>query len=255
MGQALPYFQGERPQESIVVEMVDDLTRIGRRASTQLVRLSDGGLGVRKRFFPGAERHFEREVEALRALGGIRPDLIPPILELGPDYLVIPYYAGKIDFGRFLGMPGIRYLPLPLLREIFGAAREFYEAGYVLLDFHMANIIVTPRDGIKFIDFEYAFNVGDLHRRIPFEESYTLCGPPPDWDDDLPFMRPTDGRHYQRSWRYNTGLTAHSLLNDPAWLQHLKRTAFFPVRLATTFRRRVADRIWQAIRRRLRRAS
>ncbi|MEX2115096.1 MAG: hypothetical protein WD845_18015, partial [Pirellulales bacterium] len=191
-------------------------TRAGRRAKIELVAWQ-GGLAVKKTFKPQQERFCQREITALRDLHPLVPQ-VPSLLDAGDSSLTIPYYEHVSDYRRSSG----KLLPLAVAKQAIAALRNVYDAGYALIDASIDNVLIDRREGLKLIDFEFAYR---YERKPPrFEDSYDIAGPPRDFPADVPIQ---GGNSYDRSWRPYIGLSLRSLLEDPLWLQHLKRASYF----------------------------
>ncbi len=135
-------------------ELVRDLTTDGRRAITHLIRTPQGKLIVWKRFHAGCNANVQREVAALRSLSLIDDyDVIPPLLDVGDDYFVIPYYADVLRKGGLLYRLGLRLMPLGVLRRVFAALRHFYGHGYELLAVCPHHALVDESGKVTCIDF------------------------------------------------------------------------------------------------------
>lgn len=190
------------------------LTHRGRRAKVEVIEYR-GGLAVRKTFRPGFERFAEREAFAMRTFSPHRPE-IPPLLEAGSDYVIFPYYQDAIRFTDG------QILPLWVAKQCVDLMRFFWEQGYSMIDFQPSNLLIHPTEGLKVFDFEF------LHRYetrpATFEACYELAGLPDDFDGDRPRWGAGRAGGYRNEWEPFVGLDLRSLLDDPTWLQHLKRT-------------------------------
>lgn len=191
-------------------------TRAGRRAKIELVE-RQRVLAVKKTFKPGYERFCEREVAALRDLHPVVPE-VPRLLEASESSVTIPYYERASDYQRSSG----KLLPLSIARQAIGALRKVYDAGYALIDASIDNILVDRTEGLKLIDFEFAHRYE--HKPATFESAYDIAGPPSSFTGDQPIQ---GGNSYDRNWRPYIGLSLHSLLHDPTWLQHVKRATYY----------------------------
>ncbi len=217
----------DMPDRKAEYEVVRDLTRKGRRSTVSLIRYRRGEYAVKKQFKTGCERAFRRELTALQQLAEIDDyDIIPSILEVGPDYFIIPYYTDSLRRDSFLFRCGLRLMPLRVVRRVFAALRCFYEHGYEILDVHPENILVDKAHGVTIIDLEFAYP-GAADPNVPFEESQTVLGPLPDFEHGLNYH----GRryYYDVHWELAAGLPPRSLIHDPLWLQYLKRIVFVPI--------------------------
>jgi hypothetical protein len=203
-------------QTSLEGEVIHQFQQRGRRAVVELIRQTDGDVVVRKKFRPGKEEYFRREINAIQELRKISPDTVPEILEIGSNFFTMPYYKMKLT--QKLKLP----LPVPALRKAFLSARQFFESGYVMLDFRPQNLIVTGRNDVKIIDYEYMFNCSDKEFFQKYNFHDFINGNIP----KFPFFRvfyDADGRKYFRSWGRSTALPLDSLLRDPLYLIYIKR--------------------------------
>ncbi|MFN3744216.1 MAG: hypothetical protein ACK4TL_05870 [Hyphomicrobiaceae bacterium] len=183
-------------------EVVRRLDRSGRRAIVELIRRSDGSLAVRKRFRPGKEAFFRRELRALTTLGRIFPDVVPAVLESGRNFVVMPYYA---DVRTRFGLP----MPVWALRKALLSAKAFFDHGFVLRDFRPHNLIIESGHRIKIVDYEDAFE-RDLDASTAHVGGFEILSPD----------------EFDLYWGRVAGLSLHSLMNDPLWLLYLKRWTF-----------------------------
>ena len=201
-----------------------------RFSTVMLIRRYDGCLAVKKSYQPGEQARFRREVRALRELAALdRHGVIPPLLEVGDDYFVIPYYSDSLRKSGFLWRLGYQVLPLHVAKRVFHSLRHFYDNGWELLDTGTLNVIHDEAQGTKLIDFEYAYP-GLADPGVPFEESPTVrghhlnCENGPASDNTSPWWNRLLHRgHYEISWFRGTALSLNSLLYDPLWLQQIKR--------------------------------
>lgn len=203
--------------------VIRDLTGFGRRAKVELIDYQ-GQWAVRKTFRPSQRRFLEREVFARKHLDSIKA--MPGLLAHGENWLITPYYADVLCLRTNDGL-----LPLRFVKEAFAASRAICQAGYLLLDFTPANILVDKREGLKLIDLEFLQPVDQQSPSLPAR--YGLGGVPPAFRGDLP-IGPVPS--YERDWQPRVGLSLQSLLDDSLPVQHLRRTVF---RLAG-LRRRLA---------------
>jgi hypothetical protein len=213
-----------------------DWTKGGRRARIEVV-LREGRIAVKKTFKPGMERFWRRETRALGELCGVVPQCAT-LLAADCPWLVMPCYNDVLRYRRSSG----KLLPLAVAREAIDALRGIYEAGYALLDASVDNLLVDRAEGLKLIDFEFCHKYEILPER--FEECWDVVGHPAEFAGDLPIQ---GSNTYTKNWRPYTGLSLESLLHDPAWLQHLKRAAFYTLRAHRYLPRRIRHS-WRALR-------
>jgi len=197
-------------------DVLVDVTKSGRRAKIEVMRY-EGRLVVKKTFKPQMLHFLEREVQFLTELGG-KIASVPPLVARGEDWFMIPFYHDVLAYRRSSG----KLLPLSVAKEAVGALREIYEAGYALIDASIDNLLVDRDEGLKLFDFEFS------HRyELPpdrFEQSYDIVSCPASFRGDLPIQ---GCNSYDRNWLPYIGLSLHSLLRDPPWLQQAKRAAYF----------------------------
>jgi len=208
------------------------LTRKGRRAKVELIDWN-GTLAVRKTFKAHAGRFWRREADAMRHLSRTIPE-IPPLLAVDEYSVVCPYYE---DVLRQRWSEG-QLLPLDVAKQAIEALRNIYEAGFALIDAHVENVLVDRQEGLKLIDFEFLYRYN--HRPKSFEQCYDMAGCPREFDGDLP---EEGGKSYATAWQPRIGLSLHSLLHDPTWLQHVKRASYAIVHQPRLLRNRV--RSWR----------
>ncbi len=195
-------------QEPVVLQ----LSAFRRRAKTEVIRF-DERLAVKKTFKSHQRSYCQREAWAMAHLSRV-VSAVPPLLATEGESVIYPYYNDVLRFRRSSG----RLLPLAVAKEAIAALRQVYDAGYALIDAHPENVIVDREHGVKLIDFEFLHQYDEKPAR--FEQSFDIIGCPADFGGSQP-----DGgaKSYARHWQPYIGLSLDSLLNDPTWLQHLKR--------------------------------
>jgi hypothetical protein len=202
-------------------EVIREFKHRGRRTVVQLVRQKDGRNVVRKIYRPGQEEYFNREIDALNSLKQINPDIVPEVLEVGPNYFTMPYY--KQIWTQRLKLP----LPVPAMKKVFAGANQFFERGYLMFDFSPQNLIVSGRNEVKIIDYEMFYNYAghDLIKKYSFT----------DFLDGKILRAPirenpaaVRGRKYYQRWGRFTAVPLNSVLNDPLYLVYLKRWIYGP---------------------------
>jgi len=213
-----------------------DLTKFGRRTKIELIEFH-GRLAVRKTFKVGCERFCRREERAMRELAPRVPQ-IPPLIEAGDRTVVYPYYDDVLRYERSSGW----LLPVDVARQAILALRGVYEAGYALVDASIDNVLIDRHEGLKLIDFEFLYGYDELP--ASFAESYDIAGCPADFAGDLPSG---GGKSYRRNWQPYVGLSLESLLHDPPWRQHLKRTIHVALRPHRYWPRRARFALRQAL--------
>ena len=195
------------------------LTRYGRRAKVELINFK-GQEAIKKTFKPLCESYRDREATALVVLSE-QVDEIPPLLADDENSVVVPYYDNVFDYQRSSG----KLVSLDVAKQAIAALRRVYDAGYALVDASLDNILIDRKQGMKLIDFEFAYRY--KQKPATFAESYDIVGCPADFDGD----RPVGGEStYNKNWLPYIGLSLDSLLHDPTWLQHVKRVAYVATR-------------------------
>lgn len=216
-------------------DVIRRMDRSGRRAIVELIRRADGSIVVRKRFRPGKEEFFRRELKALKALRTVCPDVVPDVLEVGGNYIVLPYYADtRTRLGGRLELP----IPVLALRKAFMSAKAFYDHGFVLADFRPHNLIIESRDQIKIIDYE------DVYERDANREPSDFFA--------LPMFRPDE---FDRCWGRAAGLSLQSLTHDPLWMLYSKRWTLGYANAATSALRKASRNAAKHIERRRQRMA
>lgn len=224
---------------SAAVELPGDvvcrLDRASRRAAVEVIRRHDGSLAVRKRFRPGKETYFQRELNALTTFGRVCPDVVPEVLEHGEGYIVMPLYADtRTRLGGRIELP----IPVPALRKAFLAAKTLFDHGFILNDFRPHNLIVQSSHEIKIIDFE------DIQER--------RTGEGPSDFSDLEIFQPDE---FDRAWGRAAGLPLDNLLNDPLWKLKMKRLTFGYLTSGVSALRKAQRSLARSIDRRRQRAA
>ena len=206
------------------------------RGHVELI-LYHGRYAVRKVYPEESAHYLAREYEIMQQFGGVRPE-IPEVLEKGQNYLIYPYYENNINiYTKPDGILPRRLMPLRIAKQALDVLRFLHEHGYAIIDFHPGNVLYSRKYGIKIIDYEYAQKyIGAIP---PFQASYALKGTPTDYKGDVPLSWPVGRSPYTVKWQPYTGLTLNSLLNDPVWLQHLKRTFFQVKRFIMIYAKRL----------------
>jgi len=183
--------------------VVKTLSRNVRRAKVELVEYK-GGLAVCKTFIPGREKYLEHEVLA-REVGANLPEIVP-ILERGPNYLILEYVKdAKIEHKSLfpLFVRG-KFLPLWVTKRVREIIRHYRKAGYALIDFSASSLMVDAAQNVKMIDFEF-FQPGDGP-----SESLVGCwawyGVPSSFKGDKPLFRAMNANPYKVYWLSRTGI-------------------------------------------------
>jgi hypothetical protein len=208
-------------------DIVSTLTGYGNRAKVELIRF-DGRLAVKKTFRRSGIAALNREVEFLNAFAG--RDEVPQILSTGPNFLIMPYYRPKTRAQRILGLRVPRAMKLDAIRQLAAFAKYVVSKGYDPIDMiPRNNVLVTEEDGLKVIDFEFAY----VHTGAPPppEHAYCFAGVPAGFAGTLPVSVGYLSNPYDSEWYPHTFLGLRSFLYDPPWLQQVKRSVNYPAYL------------------------
>jgi hypothetical protein len=188
---------------------------LGRRAKVEVVEGADRPV-VRKTFGPHALPHFRRELAALQELGPVVP-AVPEVCDVGDNWFTLPLFDDQL---RLSSTPGHRLVPLRHAREMVSVLRQVHAQGADLIDAKPQNFLLDPRRGLTLVDLEFChWYDGDPP---PFQASYSFAGVPEGFIGDVPYGETS----YRARWEPFVGLSLRSLLEDPIWLQHLRRNAF-----------------------------
>lgn len=211
-------------------EVVRDLTRTGVRAKIELIRYRDG-LAVKKTYRQTSLRFMDREAAFMDEVSPHRPEILP-VLERGPNYLIMPFVEGG-PLRRFLFGVGIpRLMALRHVRQVADLLRYLFSHGYDPIDLAPHNLLVDRAGNLTAIDFEF------VHRAdgpIEPERSACLNGLPDGFDGDWPLTArwwPERSKArmdpYRLRWLGYTALTRESFLHDRPPVQRLKRLWNYP---------------------------
>ena len=227
-------------------QRVTEVLSLGRRAKVEVLNGTAAPV-VRKTFAFHSLRYLRRELDGIDYLSP-HVDAIPCVLERGSNWFAMPLYRNQLDIADH---PNGSLIPLRHVHQMVRILRQVHEHGADLIDAKPQNFILDPDEGLKVIDLEFYYRYGAA--KPAFEENYSFTGAPIGFEGDIPYGEVS----YDLRWRPFVGLSLESLLHDPVWLQHLKRTWHrfgmvlrLPIRLARLLRRRVRELI-----RRLRRSS
>ena len=146
-------------------------------SKTELIKHEEG-LAVKKTFRLGKERFFKRERLAFKKLSK-ELDFIPPLLEEGEDYLIIPYLENILD--DLQESDRSRVLKSKT-HEIVEVIHSMYTRGLFYLGFTPENIIVTPDYKLYCTGFSYLQRYYNLPSNI--DRSYEVAGVPKDFNGD-----------------------------------------------------------------------
>lgn len=189
-------------------DVIKPFNSFKHRARVELIRYKDG-VAVKKTYKPGCEKFLKRELFAYKELSK-KSDIIPPIIEEGSNYIIIPYYENiminDIEKSEILRRN---------ITKISKFIKFLYDEGYVHLDLHPGNFIYSDKEGLKAIDFEYLQKY--TNQPESFEQSYDIVGVPKNFNGDRPnYIGRGLIEYYNNLWLKYTGysLLEIALLNN-----------------------------------------
>ncbi|MEM6807548.1 MAG: hypothetical protein AAF696_39485, partial [Bacteroidota bacterium] len=150
-----------------------------RRSKIELIRYQNS-TAVKKTFKYGCEKFMDVEVLGYN-LFPKGHKLIPPLLKKSENYIVIPYYENVLEYCT---KKDKKKLLSPHAQDIINLMRDFYEAGYALIGFYPGNLLLTPKNEVKVIDFEFLYKYEK--RPENFLKSYDIVGIPENFNGKLP---------------------------------------------------------------------
>ncbi len=219
------------------------LTAYGNRAKVELV-LFEGAEAIRKTYRPSALPMLQREIEVMRELSPILPE-VPRLLCSGDNFLIMERRRGRELCRRRQDKP--QPLPLRSVRQLADFLRRCIARGYDPIDFRPAGSVLYEDGSLSVFDFEY------WRKSSPesADRSFCLSGVPLDDTAEKPIFSPTVFDPYPRAWFPYICLSKHSFLHDAEWVQRLKRPYFLAVaylqwfgRLARRGSERIRGRNW-----------
>ncbi|AKL93777.1 methyltransferase domain-containing proetin [Clostridium aceticum] len=181
-------------------EVVKTFESFKHRARVEVIKYKNG-LAVKKTYKPGNERFLKREIVAHEVLSK-KCEIIPPIIEKGNNYIIIPYYENIIE-----GDSGKSNILRLNIVEISKFIKFIYDEGYVHADFHPGNFVYSQEEGLKAIDFEFLQKYSKKPKS--FKQSYDIIGVPKNFTGDRPnYIGKGLIEYYNNLWLKYTG---HSL--------------------------------------------
>ena len=129
------------------------------------------------------------------------------------------------------GLPG-SYEPIPLplarVRDLADFVRLVTVRGWDPIDLTLRdNILIAGKTGgLRAIDFEFAHRRSDPVHPM---NAFFLSGVPTDSQAARPLNNDMEIDPYPSKWRPFTGLSKKSFLQDPKWLQRIKRLLIHPI--------------------------
>lgn len=175
-------------------KVIETLDSNNTRSKTEVIRY-DGELAVKKTYKKGRSRFLEREIYSYRYLSKSVP-YIPSIISSDESSVVIPYYENILK-GKTLEERN-RILK-KYKREIIEFLKMMYNEGYAIIDFNPGNIIITPENEVKIIDYEFLYKYEI--KPESFYKSYDIAGVPKKFSGDLPKGVIPPGVTYKTTWR------------------------------------------------------
>lgn len=200
---------------------VRNLTKHGRRAKVELIHF-EGGLAIRKTFRPSALNYMQREIEVMERLSPLRSE-VPRLLGRGDNHIVIEYVGdGAMPPPKRRQDARPKPLPLRYVRQLAELIAISVSNGFDPVDLRADGNVIYGPSGLKLIDFEFWRRCDSS---TPAEKSMCLAGIPADDSGEGPLARKRTLEPYAIGWYPYTLLSVTSFLNDPPWLQRVKRAA------------------------------
>ena len=150
----------------------------GQISKVELIKYA-GGFAVKKTFRPGKERFFKRELFAVKELSK-ELSFIPPLLEEGDGYVVIPYFKNILEN---LSEKEKKQVIASKANEIGEVIREMHLRGLIYINFTPASIIITPDNKLYCTGFTY---LQKYSTHTDLEHAFELVGLPKTFEGDQP---------------------------------------------------------------------
>lgn len=183
----------------------------------------EGREAVCKIYRPGREQYFRNRLLVAERLSHV-PE-VTPVLESGPNWLVMPYHESARSLKSMPRRAGL--LPLSVVRRLAGAVRAIHEAGIAHLDFHPEHVLADPDGTLHIIDFDRIH----VYSQLPsIEESVMLAG----YEEVMAYDGPTVQWSYDNAWLSLTGMPLSAFVGEDGYRQHIWR---FKTRSAKVARR------------------
>lgn len=158
--------------------LVKKVLSTGQISKVELIKYADG-LAVKKTFRPGKERFFRRELFAVKELSK-ELSFIPPLLEEGDGYVVVPYLENILDT---LPENEKKQVIASKVNEIGEVIREMNSRGLLYINFTPASIIITPDNKLYCTGFTY---LQKYSTHPDLEHTYEIAGLPKTFEGDHP---------------------------------------------------------------------
>ena len=149
------------------------------RSKVELIEYQ-GTIAVKKTFRLGCERFLNREIYATAKLA-LKYDFIPPLLEKGDNYIVIPFYEDVLCGSSNADK---RSLLRERKSDIYKVIDSMFAEGLSYINFTCGNVLLTSEG--KFIAIDFEFLQTYQHKPISLDCAYEVVGVPRDYAGDLP---------------------------------------------------------------------
>ena len=166
------------------------------RSRAKIEKINYNGISaVKKTFKPGKERFAQREAFVYENFGKEK-GTIPPLLEKGVNYIIIPWYD---DVLKGISKKDKQNVLKPYRKAVMDTMRMFFDHGFALIGFYPGNLLMTSAGELKIIDFEFLYEYKNKPDR--FSISYDIVGVPKDFDGDRPLGSYAKGHTYNNTWK------------------------------------------------------
>lgn len=179
-------------------EVIKRLPNKNRRSKTEIIQYNNA-YAIKKTYKKGRERYFKREVFAYTELSK-KISTIPELLAIGENYYIMPYYENVLKNCNEREKANIFKKNKT---EIIDFLKAIYNEGYALIDFNLGNVLITPENEVKIIDYEFLYEY--TQKPNSFMESYDIKGIPKDFEGDMPYGTIPPGITYRNTWKKYLG--------------------------------------------------
>lgn len=157
---------------------VTKILSAGQISKVELIKYGEG-LAVKKTFRPGKERFFKRELYAVKELSK-ELSFIPPLLEEGDGYVVVPYLTNILDT---LPEKEKKQVIASKVDEIGEVIRQMHSRRLIYINFTPESIIITPDNKLYCTGFAY---LQKYSTQTDLELTYELIGLSKTFEGDHP---------------------------------------------------------------------
>lgn len=205
--------------------IVKPLTQHSSKSRTDLVRFGRQ-IAVCKTFRPSRMDGFESAVTLLSFSDEV--PAIPEPLEIGQDWVVIPYYENYNQLP--LNIFGL--IPVKYARCLFESVKKLHDMGYAYGDLKPSNVLCNKEGKVKIVDVESVYAYKEVkpsfERGIDVEglrcvsRGYDVISEEKkvySTHDILPSL-PT----YKENWYPKIGVDIVDLMDDSMWMNRLRRS-------------------------------